>query len=43
MIECRALLRGVGVLYRSAQYPLSEDGAAIWARQTTARCSKMRS
>ena len=29
MIEGRALLRGVGVLYRSALYPLSEDGAAI--------------
>ena len=29
MIEGRARLRGVGVLYRSALYPLSEDGAAI--------------
>jgi hypothetical protein len=29
MIEGRAWLRGVGVLYRSALYPLSEDGAAI--------------
>src|SRR6201998_2004911 len=29
MIEGRARLRGVGVLYRSALYPLSEDGGAI--------------
>jgi hypothetical protein len=29
MIEGRARLRGVGVLYRSALYPLSEDGVAI--------------
>jgi hypothetical protein len=29
MIEGRARLRGVGVLYRSALYPLSEDGAVI--------------
>jgi hypothetical protein len=29
MIEGRALLRGVGVLYRSALYPLSEDGPSI--------------
>jgi hypothetical protein len=46
MIEGRARLRGVGVLYRSALYPLSEDGAGIdhiLARQTTARCAKMRS
>jgi hypothetical protein len=29
MIEGRATLHGSGVLYRSALYPLSEDGAAI--------------
>ena len=29
MIEGRAMLRGVGVLYRSALYPLSEEGVAI--------------
>jgi hypothetical protein len=29
MIEGRARLRGVGVLYRSALYPLSENGVAI--------------
>ena len=29
MIEGRARLRGVGILYRSALYPLSEHGAAI--------------
>lgn len=29
MIEGRAALGGVGILYRSAVYPLSEDGAAI--------------
>jgi len=29
MIEGRATLRGVGVLYRSALYPLSEGGVAI--------------
>jgi hypothetical protein len=29
MIEGRATLRGTGVLYRSALYPLSENGAAI--------------
>ena len=29
MIEGRATLRGVGILYRSALYPLSEDGVAI--------------
>ena len=29
MIEGRARLRGVGVVYRSALYPLSEDGVAI--------------
>jgi hypothetical protein len=29
MIEGRAALRGVQVLYRSALFPLSEDGAAI--------------
>jgi len=29
MIEGRATLRGAGVLYRSALYPLSEDGVAI--------------
>ena len=29
MIEGRATLRGSGVLYRSALYPLSEDGVAI--------------
>jgi hypothetical protein len=29
MIEGRARLRGVGILYRSALYPLSEDGVAI--------------
>jgi hypothetical protein len=29
MIEGRARLRGIGVLYRSALYPLSEDGVAI--------------
>ena len=29
MIEGRAALRGLGVLYRSALYPLSEDGVAI--------------
>jgi hypothetical protein len=29
MIEGRAMLRGVGVLYRSGLYPLSEDGVAI--------------
>jgi hypothetical protein len=29
MIEGRASLRGIGVLYRSALYPLSEDGVAI--------------
>src|SRR6201998_362520 len=30
MIEGRARLRGVGVLYRSALYPLSENGVAIY-------------
>jgi hypothetical protein len=29
MIEGRAILRGSGVLYRSALFPLSEDGFAI--------------
>src|SRR5215470_11845911 len=29
MIEGRARLRGVGILYRSALYPLSKDGVAI--------------
>jgi hypothetical protein len=29
MIEGRAALGGVGILYRSALYPLSEDGVAI--------------
>ena len=29
MIEGRAALGDVGILYRSALYPLSEDGAAI--------------
>jgi hypothetical protein len=29
MIEGRATLRGAGILYRSALFPLSEDGAAI--------------
>jgi hypothetical protein len=29
MIEGRARLRGIGILYRSALYPLSEDGVAI--------------
>jgi hypothetical protein len=29
MIEGRAALRGLGVLYRSALYPLSQDGSAI--------------
>jgi len=29
MIEGRATLRGTGVLYRSALYPLSENGVAI--------------
>jgi hypothetical protein len=29
MIEGRATLRGSGVLYRNALYPLSEDGVAI--------------
>jgi hypothetical protein len=29
MIEGRATLRGSGVLYRSALFPLSEDGSAI--------------
>jgi hypothetical protein len=29
MIEGRARLRGIGILYRSALYPLSEDGLAI--------------
>jgi hypothetical protein len=29
MIEGRATLRDIGVLYRSALYPLSEDGVAI--------------
>jgi hypothetical protein len=29
MIEGRATLRGSGVLYRSALFPLSEDGVAI--------------
>ena len=29
MIEGRATLRGSGVLYRSALYPLSQDGVAI--------------
>ena len=29
MIEGRAMFRGVGVLYRGALYPLSEDGDAI--------------
>ena len=29
MIEGRATLRGSGVLYRSALFPLSQDGAAI--------------
>jgi hypothetical protein len=29
IIEGRAALGGVGVVYRSALYPLSEDGAAI--------------
>ena len=29
MIEGRATLRSLGVLYRSALYPLSEDGASI--------------
>ena len=29
MIEGRATLRDIGVLYRSALYPLSEDGLAI--------------
>jgi hypothetical protein len=29
MIEGRARLREVGILYRSALYPLSEDGVAI--------------
>jgi hypothetical protein len=29
MIEGRAALRGLGVLYRSALYPLSENGIAI--------------
>jgi hypothetical protein len=29
MIEGRATLRGVGILYRGALYPLSEDGVAI--------------
>ena len=29
MIEGRARLRGIGVLYRSGLYPLSEDGVAI--------------
>jgi hypothetical protein len=29
MIEGRATLRGAGVLYRSALFPLSEDGVAI--------------
>ncbi len=29
MIEGRATLRGTGVLYRSALFPLSEDGVAI--------------
>jgi hypothetical protein len=29
MIEGRARLRQVGILYRSALYPLSEDGVAI--------------
>jgi hypothetical protein len=29
MIEGRATLRGLGILYRSALFPLSEDGFAI--------------
>jgi len=29
MIEGRAMLRYIGALYRSALYPLSEDGVAI--------------
>jgi hypothetical protein len=29
MIEGRATLHGSGVLYRSALFPLSEDGVAI--------------
>jgi hypothetical protein len=29
MMEGRARLRGIGILYRSALYPLSEDGVAI--------------
>jgi hypothetical protein len=29
MIEGRAMLRGAGILYRSALFPLSDDGAGI--------------
>jgi hypothetical protein len=44
MIEGRATLRGLGVLYRSALFPLSEDGDAIdHVLGAAARFAKMRS
>jgi len=46
MIEGRATLRGTGVLYRSALYRYlrtASQSTTYSARQTTARCTKMRS
>jgi hypothetical protein len=42
MIEGRATLRGSGVLYRSALYPLSDDGCAIDHVLGAANCRPLR-
>jgi len=42
MIEGRATLRGSGVLYRSALYPLSDDGCAIDHLLGAANCRPLR-
>jgi len=42
MIEGHATLRGSGVLYRSALYPLSDDGCAIDHVLAAANCRPLR-
>ena len=42
MIEGRTTLRGSGVLYRSALYPLSDDGSAIDHVLGAANCRPLR-
>jgi hypothetical protein len=42
MIEGRATLRGSGVLYRGALYPLSDDGIVIDHVLGAANCRPLR-